>query len=123
VVERVEADHVYVDGMGVGDVDHVILRDRKHLASDGMVVAIIAMDKQTGRLASRPDIVSRGFVDAEDSEGLLDRAREVVREALDGSEHLAEWSVTNATVKDALAKFLFSETRRRPMVLPMVIEV
>ncbi len=123
IVEHVQADHVYVDGMGVGDVDHVVLRDRKHLANDGMVVAIIAVDKQTGRLASRPDIVSRGFVDVEESEGLLERAREVVRESLDGADHLAEWSITNATVKDALAKFLYSETHRRPMVLPMVIEV
>jgi ribonuclease J len=123
IVEHVEADHVYVDGIGVGDVDHVILRDRKHLATDGMVVAIIAVDKQTGRLASRPDIISRGFVDVEESEGLLERAREVVRESLDGADHFAEWSVASATVKDALAKFLYSETRRRPMVLPMVLEV
>jgi ribonuclease J len=123
LVEHVEADHVYVDGMGVGDVDHVVLRDRRHLANDGMVVAIIAVDKQTGRLASRPDIVSRGFVDVEEYEGLLERAREVVRDSLNGEEHLAESSVASATVKDALAKFLYSETHRRPMVLPMVLEV
>jgi ribonuclease J len=123
LVGHVEADHVYVDGMGVGDVDHVILRDRKHLASDGMVVAIIAVDKQTGRLVSRPDIISRGFVDVEEYEGLLGRAREVVRDCLDGADHLAEWSVVSANVKDALAKFLYSETHRRPMVLPMVLEV
>lgn len=122
-VDRVPADHVYVDGVGVGDVDHVILRDRKHLANDGMVVAIIVVDKQNGRLISRPDIISRGFVDAQGSEALLDRAREVVRNSLNGSEHPAEWSVLNATVKDALAKFLYGETHRRPMVLPMVIEV
>jgi ribonuclease J len=121
--DRVTADNVYVDGIGVGDIDHVILRDRKHLASDGMVVAIIAVDKLTGHLASRPDIVSRGFVDVDESEELLDRAREVVRNSLDGSEHLAEWSVVSTTVKDALANFLYRETHRRPMVLPMVIEV
>lgn len=120
---KVPADHVYVDGMGVGDVDHVILRDRKHLASDGMVVAIIAVDKQTGRLASVPDIISRGFVDAGDAERLLERARQVVRASLQGDDHLVEWSVASASVKDALAKFLYSETHRRPMVLPMVIEV
>ncbi len=122
---RVLADNVYVDGMGVGDVDHVILRDRKHLASDGMVVAIIAVDKLSGRLASRPDIISRGFVDVEESGELLDRARDVVQNAVDGdgAEHLPEWSVVSTTVKDALAKFLYNETRRRPMVLPMVIEV
>jgi ribonuclease J len=120
---RVPADNVFVDGILVGDVDHVILRDRKHLASDGMVVAIIAVDKQTGRLANRPDIVSRGFVDVEESEELLERAREIVSDSLDGAAHLDEWSVTSQTVKDALAKFLYGETHRRPMVLPMVIEV
>ena len=121
--DRVAADNVFVDGMLVGDVDHVILRDRKHLSSDGMVVAIIAVDKQTGRLANRPDIISRGFVDVEESEGLLQRAREVVSDSLDGAAHIDEWSVTSQTVKDALAKFLYAETHRRPMVLPMVIEV
>ena len=100
-----------------------MLRDRRHLANDGMVVAIIAVDKQTGKLAGRPDIISRGFVEAGESEDLLVRAREVVREALDGADHLAEWSVAHASVKDALAKFLYGETHRRPMVLPMVIEV
>jgi ribonuclease J len=123
IAGRVPADNVYVDGMGVGDVDHVVLRDRKHLANDGMVVAIIAVDKQTGQLASRPDIISRGFVDVGESEDLLDRAREVVRSSLDGADHLSEWSVASANVKDALAKFLYGETHRRPMVLPMVIEV
>jgi ribonuclease J len=123
--ERVPADNVYVDGMGVGDVDHVILRDRQHLASDGMVVAIIGVDKLSGRLVSRPDLVSRGFIDVAESGELLDRARDVVQNALngDGLEHLPEWSVVSTTVKDTLAKFLYGETHRRPMVLPMVIEV
>ena len=74
--ERIEADYVYVDGLGVGDIDHVVLRDRKHLASDGMVVVIVAMDKQTGRVAGRPEVVSRGFVDMDESEDLIERTRE-----------------------------------------------
>lgn len=120
---KVPADNVFVDGIGIGDVDHVVLRDRKHLANDGMVVVIIAIDKQTGHLASHPDIVSRGFVDVGESGDLLDRTREIVRTSLDGADHLAEWSVVNGKVKVAVANFLYAETHRRPMVLPMVIEV
>jgi ribonuclease J len=121
--DRVRADNVYVDGAGVGDVDHVVLRDRKHLANDGMVVAIITVDKLTGQLAGTPDIISRGFVEAEESGDLLERARQIVRSSLDGGEHLVELSVASTSVKDALAKFLYNETHRRPMVLPMLIEV
>ena len=120
---HVPADNVYVDGLGVGDVDHVVLRDRRHLASDGMVVVIMTVDKQTGRLASRPDIVSRGFVDVDESEELLDQTRNIVEKSLVGADHLAEWSVVSSTVKDAIAGYLYQETRRRPMILPMVIEV
>ena len=123
VVDRVSADHVYVDGLGVGDIDHVVLRDRRHLASDGMVVVVIAVDKQTGQPAGRPDVVSRGFVDVEESAGLLESTRDMAAKALDGADHLAEWGVMNTKVKDAIARFLYDETRRRPMVLPVVVEV
>lgn len=123
VTGRVPADNVYVDGIGVGDVDHVVLRDRRHLASDGVVVVIFPVDKQTGHLAGRPDVIQRGFVDGSDSEELLERTRDRVSGALSGADHEAEWSVINTKVKDSIAKFLYDETRRRPMVLPVVIEV
>jgi len=121
--DRIAADYVYVDGLGVGDVDHVVLRDRKHLASDGMVVVILAMDKQTGRVAGRPEVVSRGFVDMEEREDLIERAREHVVRSLQGADHIVEWGAVHAQVKDSLAKFLYDETRRRPMVLPVAVEV
>ena len=121
--ERITADNVYVDGLGVGDVDHVVLRDRKHLASDGMVVIILAMDKQTGRVTTRPEVVSRGFVDMDESEDLIERTRDTAARCLTGADHLVEWSAVNAQVKDAVAKFLYDETRRRPMVLPVAVEV
>ena len=121
--ERIDADYVYVDGLGVGDIDHVVLRDRKHLASDGMVVVIVAMDKQTGRIAGRPEVVSRGFVDMDESEELIERAREQVVKSLQGADHIVEWGAVHTQVKDALAKFLYDETRRRPMVLPVAMEV
>ncbi|HEX5480605.1 MAG TPA: ribonuclease J [Dehalococcoidia bacterium] len=121
--ERVAADYVYVDGLGVGDIDHVVLRDRKHLASDGMVVVILAMDKLTGQVAGRPEVVSRGFVDMDESEDLLERTRNEVMRALEGADHIVEWAAVNTQVKDAIAKFLYDETRRRPMVLPVAVEV
>jgi len=123
LADRVRADNVYVDGAGIGDVDHVVLRDRRHLANDGMVVVIVAIDKLTGQVAGTPDIVSRGFVEVGESGDLLERARQVVRASLDSDAHLVELSVASTSVKDALAKFLYSETHRRPMVLPMLIEV
>jgi ribonuclease J len=123
ITERVDANYVYVDGLGVGDVDHVVLRDRRHLATDGIIIALIAVDKQTGRVVGNPDVVSRGFVDVEESEDLLQRTREMVRASLDGADHIVEWSVVNSKVKDAVARFLYQETRRRPMVLPVAVEV
>ena len=121
--DRVPADSVYVDGLGVGDVDHVVLRDRQHLATDGMIVVIIAVDKRTGHLVGKPDVVSRGFVDVEESEELLERTRDMVVAALEGTRHITEWGVVHSKVKEAIAKFLYQETRRRPMVLPVAVEV
>ena len=121
--DPVSADYVYVDGLGVGDIDHVVLRDRQHLATDGMIVVVIAVDKRSGRIAGRPDVVSRGFVDVEESEELMERTRDMVVAALEGAEHIADWGVVHSKVKEAIAKFLYEETRRRPMVLPVAIEV
>src|SRR5579883_1043218 len=123
VVDRVPAAAVYVDGLGVGDVDHVVLRDRRHLANDGMVVVVIAVDKQSGKVIDLPDVLSRGFVDAEEAAWLMDKARELARRSLDGEDHRVEWPAINAKVKDTVAKFLYDETRRRPMVLPVAVEV
>ncbi len=120
---RIQADYVYVDGLGVGDIDHLILRDRHHLATDGMVVIILAIEKNTGRVVGQPEVVSRGFVDIEESEDLLRRTRQMVVAALEGADHIAEWGVVNTKVKDAIAQFLYEETRRRPMVLPVSVEV
>jgi ribonuclease J len=123
VSERAPAAPVYVDGLGVGDVDHVVLRDRRHLASDGMVVIVIAVDKQTGQVIDLPDVLSRGFVEPGEADTLMDRVRQVAMESLDGAEHRVEWPVINARVKDTVAKFLYDETHRRPMVLPVPVEV
>jgi ribonuclease J len=123
VVDHVSAAHVYVDGLGVGDIDHVVLRDRRHLASDGMLVVVIAVDKKSGQPVGRPDVISRGFVDAEESAGLLEATRDVAAKSLDGADHIAEWGISNTKLKDTLARYLYDETRRRPMILPVVVEV
>jgi len=123
LADRVPASYVYIDGLGIGDVDQHILRDRAHLSTDGVVVVITSVDKQTGRLTRTPDVLSRGFVDVEEQEALLERSRQVAAGALEGADHYAEFGNINLRIKDAVSKFLYDETRRRPMVLTVTIEV
>jgi ribonuclease J len=121
--ERASADFVYVDGLSVG-VDHVVLRDRKHLAADGVLVVIVSIDKHTGKPIGRPDVVSRGFVETGISASLMERARDVVVSALEGGpEHVADRADFSQRVHNALQRFLYNETRRRPMILPVSVEV
>jgi ribonuclease J len=123
VADRVSASYVYVDGLGIGDVDQHILRDRAHLSTDGVVVVIATVDKQTGALTKAPELLSRGFIDAENREDLLERSKQVAAHALTGGEHYADFGDINTRVKDAVSKFLYDETRRRPMVLTVTVEV
>ncbi len=116
------ADFVYVDGLAVG-VDRVVLRDRKHLAGDGVIVAIVAIDRHTGKPIGRPDVVSRGFIETDMSDSLMEKARDVIVNALSGADHQADRSDFSTRVHDALSRFLYDETRRRPMVLPVSVEV
>ncbi len=121
---KVSASHVYVDGLSVGDVDSVILRDRKTLSKDGIVMVVIAVNSQTGKLVSRPDIVSRGFVDQEDAKDMIEESRDLVAKALDhGSDRSADWGYVSTKVRDTLFKFYYERTRRRPMILPFMVSV
>jgi ribonuclease J len=88
-----------------------------------MVVIVIPIDKRSGKVVGEPDVISRGFVDEETSEDLLNRTRRAIITSLDGAESIAEWGIINAQVKDTIAKLLYEETRRRPMVLPVVVEI
>ncbi|MCZ7578575.1 MAG: ribonuclease J [Dehalococcoidia bacterium] len=121
--ERVAASYVYVDGLGIGDVDQHILRDRAHLSTDGVVVVIVTVDKQTGKLERAAEVLARGFVDVEEREDLLDRSKQVVADSIKGVDHYAEFGDINARIRDAVSKFLYDETRRRPMVLTVTVEV
>ncbi|MFQ6019684.1 MAG: ribonuclease J [Dehalococcoidia bacterium] len=122
VVGRAPADYVYVDGLAVG-LDRVVLRDRRHLASDGVVVAIVTIDKHTGKPIGRPDVVSRGFIETEMSDTVMERARAAILDALAGAEHVPDRGDINMRVHDAVAKLVYDDTRRRPMVLPLTVEV
>ena len=124
VTGKVTSGNVYVDGLSVGDVGSVVLRDRRMLSRDGMVVVIIAVNRQTGKLVGRPDIVSRGFVDTRESKDLIEGSRDLVARALDHSgDRPAEWSFVSTKVRDVLNKFYYEQTKRRPMILPFMVKV
>ncbi|MFC1987112.1 ribonuclease J [Chloroflexota bacterium] len=121
---KVAASNVYVDGLSVGDIGSVVLRDRRMLSKDGIVMVIIAVNRQTGKLVGRPDIVSRGFVDTRESKDMLDESSDLVAKTLDhGSARPADWGFINTKVRDTLNKFYYERTRRRPMVLPFMVKV
>ncbi|MFC2030437.1 ribonuclease J [Chloroflexota bacterium] len=117
---HVAEGHVLVDGLGVGDVGNVVLRDRHLLSRDGFVVVVVAVDAETGRVAQGPDIITRGFVYIRESGALIDDAAARVLEAL---EHGGPRALTSTKIKDSLATFLYEQTKRRPMILPVVMEV
>jgi ribonuclease J len=124
VTGKVASGHVYVDGLSVGDIDGVILRTRRMLSRDGIVVVIIAVNRQTGKLVGRPDIVTRGFIDTREFGGLMDESRELLARMLDHSGgRISEWSFINTKVRDTLEKFYYDKTKRRPMILPFMVKV
>ena len=124
IIGKVTSGNVYVDGLSGGGIGTVVLRDRRMLSKDGIVVVIIAINRQTGKLIGRPDIVSRGFVDTRESKDMLDESRDLVARILDHSGNRpAEWSFINTKVKDILKKFYYEQTKRRPMILPFMVKV
>jgi len=118
--EEVAGGYVFVDGLGVGDVGQVVLRDRQHLSRDGFLIAVVAVDEKTGELLAEPDIISRGFVYMREAEDLIEQAKEQVVTAL---EKRGPPAVVSTKIKETLSEFLYEQTRRRPMILPVVIEV
>ncbi|MCR5023429.1 MAG: ribonuclease J [Lachnospiraceae bacterium] len=125
VTGHVHTGAVFVDGLGVGDVGNVVLRDRQHLAEDGIVIIVLTLEKGTGQVLAGPDIISRGFVYVRESDALLEDSTEVLEESLD---HLAEkgisdWGKIKSAMKDDLSDYLWKKTKRRPMILPIIMEV
>jgi len=121
---KVSSGNVYVDGLSVGDVGPVVLRDRRMLSRDGIVMVIITVNRQTGKLVGRPDIVSRGFVDTREAKDMLEESRDIVAHSLDHSGvRPADWGFIYAKVRDILHKFYYDQTKRRPMILPVMVKV
>ncbi len=122
---KVTAGRVLVDGLGVGDVGNIVLRDRRQLSQDGIIIVVVTINKESGDVVAGPDIVSRGFVYVRESEQLMDKAREKVGEALEvcRKKNISEWAVIKSQVRDKLGKHLFEKTGRRPMILPIIVEV
>lgn len=122
---KVQSGNILIDGLGVGDVGNIVLRDRKMLSQDGILVVVVTLSKQDGTILSGPDIISRGFVYVRESEGLLEEANRIVTNTLTKlmSENVNEWASLKTNVKDALGRFLYEQTRRRPMILPIIMEV
>ena len=121
----VPAGQVLVDGLGVGDVGNIVLRDRKHLSQDGLMIVVLIMERGSGHILSGPDIISRGFVYVRESENLIDDARNKVRNALEQCEEdqITDWSVIKTMVRDLLKEYLWQKTKRSPMILPIIMEI
>lgn len=125
IVGKVTAGKVLVDGLGVGDVGNIVLRDRKQLSQDGIMIVVVTLNKEVGEVVAGPDIVTRGFVYVRESEKLIDEAKEKVKDALDNctKRGVTEWAVIKAHIRDRLSKYLYDMTGRRPMIMPIIMEV
>lgn len=116
---------IMVDGLGVGDVGNIVLRDRKHLSQDGLMVVVVSMDREMGTIVSGPDIISRGFVYVREAENLMDEARACVLDALLKCEekNVTSWNYIKGVIKDTLKNYIWQKTKRSPMILPIIMEV
>jgi len=125
ITGEVHVGAIFVDGLGVGDVGNIVLRDRQHLAEDGILIVVMTTEKGSGQILAGPDIVSRGFVYVRESDVLMDEAREVVSKALCNlmDRNITDWGKMKNAVKDSLSSFVWSKTKRRPMILPIIMEV
>ena len=125
VAGHVQTGAILVDGLGVGDVGNIVLRDRQHLAEDGILIVVLTLAKGTNHLLAGPDIVSRGFVYVRESEGLMEEAKEVLNVALEGclNSRNADWSKIKLVIRDTMNEFIWKRTKRRPMILPIIMDV
>ncbi len=124
VTETVPSGKIMVDGLGVGDVGNIVLRDRKHLAEDGLIVVVVAISSDTGMVTAGPDIISRGFVYVREAEDLIEAAKDCVSAALAVCEakHISDWNTLKSTIKNSLGQFIYEQTKRKPMILPVIMD-
>ena len=125
VTGHVPVGDVMVDGLGVGDVGNIVLRDRQHLAEEGIIIVVLTLESGSGQVLSGPDIVSRGFVYVRGSESLMDEAKQVLNETMDHcmDKNITDWGKIKSEIKDALGDFVWKETKRKPMIIPIIMEV
>ena len=125
VTTTVPTGNVLVDGLGVGDVGNIVLRDRKHLSEDGLMIVVVTISKEDGKVLAGPDIISRGFVYVRESEDLMDGAKNVIKDVLHECEekNIKEWAYLKNNIKENLKEYLYTKTKRNPMVLPIIMEV
>lgn len=125
ITHEVQSGNILVDGLGIGDVGNIVLRDRKHLSEDGLIVVVVTISKQEGKVIAGPDIVSRGFVYVRESEDLMEEARKVVREVLLECEkkNITDWATLKSSIRDRLRAFIYEKIKRNPMILPIIMEV
>lgn len=125
IVSQVAAGRVFVDGLGVGDVGSIVLRDRKHLAEDGLIIAVATIEIESGTILAGPDIVSRGFVYVRESEELMDAAKGLLTRTLQAclDNNMRDWNTIKGRMKDALGDYIYMKTKRRPMILPVIMEI
>ena len=122
VVDQVSADYVYVDGIGIGDIDHIVLRDRRRLAAEGVCVVVVAIDRRRGKLAGVPQVLSQGFVGPEEEDLITERVRQLVADLAGGEGGRLDWTDWRETLEDEVARLLYRETHRRPLVLSVTVE-
>lgn len=125
VADHVQAGGILVDGLGIGDVGNIVLRDRQNLAQNGIIIVVLTLEKYSNQLLAGPDIVSRGFVYVRESEDLMEEAQKIVDEAVQGclEKHVSDWGKIKNIIRDSLSDFLWKKMKRNPMILPIIMEV
>ena len=121
----VQSGRVLVDGLGVGDVGNIVLRDRQHLSQDGLIVIVLTMDSATGSVVAGPDVISRGFVYVRESENLMDDVKSVVRNEIRKCEQrgIRDWGTIKSVTRETLRDYIFMKTKRNPMIIPIIMEI
>ena len=121
----VPSGRILVDGLGIGDVGNIVLRDRQHLSQDGLIIIVMTMDSSTGTVIAGPDVISRGFVYVRESENLMDDVKSVIRYEIEKCEekHITDWSTIKSTLRENLRDYIFQKTKRNPMILPIIMEI